>query len=274
MTLRKHSKRWLKGFIFFLAIAIFLMNTGFVAFADSSSDGEIDGAPVEGTFIADPEYAAEIAQKEYAALQQLQELEQQAIQTRSDITGRILAIMQVPQQNDYYCGYAAIKSVLDYKNIIKTQTQIAEDVYYSDEALAWYRTNGSELTQFPAAVGLREYTNDPYVPFPYGAAGGTPISASDIEWRVRSAILNDRGVLACGTSQGSTPGSNSILPGYPAQPIHHWIVVKGYSNNGSTMWIADPAKSPAVTWSDSISAQYSISSVTLAAYAQTRGIIW
>ena len=66
----------------------------------------------------------------------------------------------------------------------------------------------------------------------------------------------------------------SHLPNYPAQTITHWLAIDGYSNSGNDIFILDPAKSDAVSWSGSISALYSVSSDKLAAFASSRGLIW
>lgn len=266
MKHHRHLQPWIQKLSVLLVISVLFAGTSIPVFADSYPDG----APVIGPFRYDAEYAASIAEKERIALQELQEQEAMG----RSATGKILSISQVPQETNYWCGYAAMKSCLDYEGISKTQTQIADETYKTSSSLAWYTIDGEATEQFPAAVAMHNYTGWGYRPFPFGTAGATPITAYDVEWRVKNTINNNHGVLVCGQSRGSSSGHPSILPGYPADNIGHWIGVKGYSSNASTIWVVDPAKSDAVGWSGSIDAQYSITSAKLAAFAQARGIIW
>lgn len=225
----------------------------------------VDGCPVIGEFVSDPEIEALIAEKEAA-------LEKAGNQTR--VASKNLAIPQEPQETNYWCGYAAIQSLLAFENILHSQTVIAAAVYSTGSACPWYLTNGNSTSQFPAAVYLtNEISGFSYVPFPYGAAGANPPSASDLKSRITGTINSTHGVLACGTSKASS-GNASHLPDYPNSNIGHWIVVKGYYNYGDNMYIADPAKSSAVSWSGNIQAYYSVLTTKLQAFVAPKGIIW
>lgn len=186
-----------------------------------------------------------------------------------------LAIYQVPQATDFWCGFAAIKSLLDYEDIDKTQSDIAYDVVNSQEkSCPWYIVDGSEREDFPVPVYLSDEIGFFYVPYPYGPAGGTDVEASDIDYKIVSTIDDNHGVMACGRSRGDIPDDPSILPGYPAVEIGHWLAVDGYKSDGDEIWIVDPAKSDEVYFSDDIDAYYSVTSTKLAAFAKYRGIVW
>lgn len=261
-------------------ICLFVLQSAAVAvYADETPDG----APVDGNFVYDPAYAAEIAEKEAAAMAN------DGIATFSNTVPNVrlksgsfaansnnvrLAIYQEPQERNYWCGYAAMKSLLDFEGINKTQLQIAQETYDEDSALAWYTIDGSDHSQFPAAVKLKELTGFNYVPYPYGAAGGTNIQASNIDYKIKSTINQGHGVLICGRSYGNIPGHASILPGYPASEIGHWIASDGYKDDAASIWIVDPARSDVISWSNNISAYYEVTATKLAAFAKARGIIW
>lgn len=196
---------------------------------------------------------------------------------------RISDLYQVPQEKNYWCGCAAAKSILDNIGIVKTQTQLASNTYLQTERFGstpWYITNGNEFSQFPMATTLMDVQYEVgnsafgYVPSPLGAAGTNPLTVEQCKSYVMSttsAFGDGYGVAACGASQNVT---GYRLPGYPASYIGHWIVSDGYKDNGNTIWIVDPAKSSAVSWSGSISAYYSISATLFRNFIQPRGIIW
>ena len=226
-----------------------------------------DGCPVigDGPFIPDPEMEAIIVEKEAAMFGQKSE---------ADPCSNDLAIPQMPQETEIWSGYAAIQSLLSFEGITKTQTQIANSVYSTDSACPWYLANENTLSQFPAAGYLNsQISGYNYVPYPYGDAGATPPTESELKTRVKYTINNGHGVLACGTSNAST-AHESHLPMYPAASISHWIVVKGYSSYGDNVLIADPVKSSAVSWSGSIEAKYDIPLSKLTASVAPKGIIY
>lgn len=256
-----------------------------------------DHAPVIGEFRYNPEMAKLIKQKEELAfkyynavktnspmsdiyLEQFKNFNASIKKARSaplkelTSTSKILWINQVPQETSFWCGYAGMKSLLDYEGISMTQAEIADEVYRQDSACPWYLSHGNDWSQFPVATHLTEWIGFYYIPYPYGPAGTTDVTADDVKPRVISTIDTEHGVMSCGISKGHISGHESILPGYPAREIGHWIVIDGYMNNGDLISIVDPAKSDAVSWSGSISAYYSISANKLAAFTKSKGIIW
>ncbi len=254
-------------------------------------------APVIGEFEYDAEYAKKVAQKEQLAeryyqaklskdtelasklLSELDRFEMKSTNLSKKTLNerkskKYLSIWQVDQSTNYYCGYAAIKSLLDYEGVSKTQDEIAGEVYSTNNSCPWYLANGNSYDQFPVPKYLSDQIDFFYVPYPYGAAGTTNITTSQVKSRVVATIDNEHGLMACGKSKGSIPNHESILPGYPAYNVGHWIVIRGYNNNGNTVRIADPAKSDAVSFSDNIDAYYSISTSKLRAFIQPRGLVW
>jgi len=266
----------------------------------------VDSAPIIGDFVYDSDYALLVADKERLmeeyfeatrknneslAASLLNEFAEKytssvgsqsrvSVQNSSGVPAKISAsygsvpITQVPQQNGFYCGYAAIKSLLDAQGVIKSQDTIAGEVHSTSIACPWYLSNGNSSSQFPAVTYLNQESGHIYVPFPYGVADTTTITASDVKSRVRFTIGYGHGVLVCGRSYGNVPGHASILPGYPSQEIGHWVVLSAFTNDAEYINIVDPAKSSAVSWSGSISSSYYVAASKLAAYASARGIIW
>ena len=68
-------------------------------------------------------------------------------------------------------------------------------------ALPWYWIDGSDRSQFPSATILNEYIDYNYAPYPYGAAGDTTPSVTDITNKVAYGLDFGHGVLACDTSK-------------------------------------------------------------------------
>ena len=101
----------------------------------------------------------------------------------------------------------------------------------------------------------------------FGDAAGTGLTDSQCKAYVMSATSNGHAVAICSTSYGT-------LPGYPSNEVGHWLASDGYYNNGDKIWIADPAKSSEVSWSNSISASYDVSASTLNNFVGWKGIVW
>lgn len=192
-------------------------------------------------------------------------------------------LVQYPQETSYYCGCSAAKSILGELGISKSQSVLAQDTYLKADrydGAPWYITDGSEFSQFPMATTLvnaqREISSAyfGYVPSPLGQAGTNPLTVDQCKSYIMSttsAFDDGNGVAACGTSK---PVEGYQLPGYPNRNIGHWIVCNGYLNNASYVYIVDPAKSSAVSWSSSIQAYNSISITLFRNFVSTRGIIW
>lgn len=279
-------------------ICIMLMGTGALSFASAKVPDEDyeDYAPVIGEYIYDAELEVLAAEKERTAKQyynsklsrSMTAEENLNIFAKKQVTTpllkegspslyaktRRLAIFQNPQEKYNWCGYAAIQSLLDYEGISKTQNRIARDVYKTDYSCPWYLSNGNDRSQFPVPVYLTDQIDFYYIPYPKGAAGTTDITGEDIDFRIVSTIDSGHGVMACGISYGNKKNDPSILPGYPARKIGHWIAIDGYQDYGDEIWIIDPAKSEEVSWSDDISRYYSISADKLAAFSKSKGIVY
>lgn len=286
-----------KKILSFTLVAIMVISMSTTTFASDDIKNK-DEVQVNGKFNKDDEYASMIKEKEDIAMQyylakvnqdsntaikSLNKLKNNSTSSPRMKSGSIspqavksakLAIFQVPQEKSFWCGYAAMKSLLDYEGVEKTQTEIAGEVYSVEKDCPWYISNGDEKSQFPVAVKLTDWASVNYVPYPYGAAGGTVFTASDLKPKIIATIDLGHGLMALGKSCGDLPKHESILPGYPAREIGHWIAVYGYEDNGTSVWIIDPAKSKVISWSENINAYYSISSLKLAAFTKTRGIIW
>lgn len=185
-------------------------------------------------------------------------------------------IPQIPQEKSYYCGNAAAQSVLYYKGISCTQTQLAGKKYLRTEDFGntpWYLSDGDSKSQFPMAITLTKLTDINYTPAPYGDAGANPLSPSDLKSKIVATLSTKNGVVICGESKADS-SHPSHLPGYPSKNVGHWLVCFGWNEITEQALIRDPAKSEAVSWGGNIQASYSISDEKLAAFAAPRGIIY
>ncbi|GKX29998.1 hypothetical protein SH1V18_24780 [Vallitalea longa] len=275
-----------------MLVTIMVMSMGLSASAAINTDVE-DYAPVIGNFKYDPQVAQKIHHKEMLAdkyynakvsgnIEEMKNYKMQlapvdksthSLKSTSSTSSR-LSIYQVAQEKNYWCGYAAIKSLLDFEGVSKTQTTIAQEVYKTSNSCPWYLSNGDSRDQFPVPNYLEDKIGFYYIPYPYGAAGTTNVQASNIKPKVVATIDAGHGLMACGRSYGNISGHASILPNYPAKEIGHWLAIDGYKDSGDDTWIVDPAKSDAVSWGDNISKYYSITTDKLAAFVKARGLVW
>lgn len=238
--------------------------TSLVSIEDISA---IDNAPIIGEMQVNSYYENLNKQKESAA--------SVAATVAAKESNRIVGILQVPQEKSYWCGYAAMKSLLDYEGVVLSQREIANKTWTPNDACPWYKANGNSRDQFPVPNVLQELTGFYYAPYPFGGAGATNLTASMITPKIVSTINNGHGLLACGESYRTYDKEGSRLPGYPAWSVTHWVAIDGYRAYGDEVWIVDPvANSGVVSWSDDINKYYSISADRLASFATMRGIIW
>ncbi len=288
-----------------IVVVAFSMTVSVYADSNEKHDYSLDNiAPDIGEFKYNPELAAlikhkeELAEKYYHAkmsgntelaeslLFELKHFNEKKLKNSKkeienfknifskEIVMTILYINQFPQSKYNYCGYAAIKSLLDFEGINKSQHQIASEVYNTNSSCPWYLSNGNSLDQFPVPNYLRNQMGFSYTPFPYGTAGTVNITTEQVKYRVVSTIDNGHGVMACGASRGDKVNHESYLPGYPKRRIGHWLAVRGYRKYGNTVEIVDPAKSSAVSFGNDIEAYYDISTSKLRAFASEKGIVW
>ncbi|MDR2044512.1 MAG: C39 family peptidase [Clostridium sp.] len=270
---------------------ILLFSCGLPSFATSVPNTD-DHAPMIGEISDNLEKPAYITQKESVAfsyyLEKMDSWSNIGIMRGSaNEYEAVLSLSQVPQDTSTYCGFAAVKSVLTYKAVHLTQTQAniktqAETLCNDtgEDSLPWYIGNGTSYSTnfFPAAAVLNYYLGyHYYTPFgPWSSA----MTTSSIEAKIVYDIDQSLPVLVCGVSGPNSAASH--MPNYPNSNKSHWLVVKGYSDYGDTIVIADPAKSSAVSWSSNISAVYTVSIGKITDYANAtgasgysaRGLIW
>lgn len=227
----------------------------------------IDNAPIIGEMQVNSYYEELNKQKESAV--------SVAATSTAKEANRIMGIRQVPQETNYWCGYAAMKSLLDYEGVIMSQREIAYKTWTPDDACPWYKANGDTRDQFPVPNVLHELTGFYYAPYPYGGAGATVLTASVITPKIVSTIDNGHGLLACGQSYRDYDKEGSRLPGYPAWKVNHWVAIDGYKSYGDDVWVVDPvANSNMTSWSGGVNQYYSISADKLASFASMKGIVW
>ena len=190
-----------------------------------------------------------------------------------------LDVYQNPQDNDSYCGYACLQSVLEYWGIYKSQTQIAAEANESRPQLDWfygYDWQATDINCYPAAVYLNSINEEYYEPF--NGYFGTYNSTQFLNKVLFDIDQVEEPTLVDGLS--ASYNTNSQLPNYPSNmDIRHWIVIDGYKWDNMTQSVSeitfvDPAKSSAVSWSSTISAYSSTTVSNMFNFALGRGIIW
>lgn len=211
----------------------------------------------------------------YEDLNKKKESELSAASTVAARETNRIAIYQAKQETSYWCGYAAMKSLLDFEGVVMSQSEIANKTWTPNAACPWYMANGDSRDQFPVPNVLQELTGFYYAPYPYGVAGATNLTASMISPKIVSTIDKKHGLLACGQSYRKYDKEGSRLPGYPAWAVTHWVAIDGYRSYGDDVWIVDPvADSNMTSWSGGVDKYYLISADKLASFATMRGIVW
>lgn len=191
---------------------------------------------------------------------------------------RVAAVVQYPQDYSYYCGPAAVKSVLAGEgNTTITQATLAGDSYLQTDKYSntpWYITDGSSNSDYPVYNTLRAFTSYAYVPYPSGALG-TPPTSPKLSLMIKCTTSQGHGVVANGESKASATHA-SHMPGYTtASNIAHWVAVDGYEDDGDTIWIVDPVSgSSAISWSANVTRYYSVTLEKFTAFVAPRGIFW
>ena len=191
----------------------------------------------------------------------------------------VFGFNQFPQEENYYCGYASMQSVLDYHNISKSQYVIAGEAYEEEEALPWFIGSNAQATNeayYPAAVYLNSLLTYQYKP--YNSYFGTYTESELSEKLLDTISGSEEGVLICGTSKANEE-YGSKLPNYPNMDITHWIVAYKIAwdidkQSVTDVYFVDPAKSEAVPWSGSISAYSSTELGRMFKFSQARGIMY
>lgn len=267
-----------KMIVMVVMLLVLVLSNGNIM-ADNNTEFYVEGAPVIGEYIPDlqeesfAQQKSDLADKYYQLkVSSNRKLHIDNIFPVLNGISERLNIYQVPQEKNFWCGYAAIKSLLDYEKVYKSQETIASEVYSKSKACPWYLSNGDDASQFPVPNYLNQYVeNFRYIAYPHGAAGTNPMSADTLKRKVIFTIDNKHGVLACGRSTGD---NDSKLPGYPNDYIGHWLAIDGYRDYGNVIYIVDPAKSKVIPWSKNISAYYPVPVEKLAKFCETRGIVY
>ena len=184
---------------------------------------------------------------------------------------KISNFVHYPQKEYNYCGPATAQMLLHVLNVNTDQYTLADDDHLETDSYGetiWFLdAHSTTYDCFMSRVLNSMQSSVYYIPSPFGDAVGTGLTDSQCKAYVMSATSNGHAVAICGTSYGT-------LPGYPSNEVGHWLASDGYYNNGDEIWIADPAKSSEVSWSDSISASYHVSASTLNNFVGWKGIVW
>jgi len=263
--------------ILMIAVGAFAFAPGDGVYSPGSSEFYNAGRALTRSFstpVISHEFARLVEEKE-ATLTQGNGLLRAAA---SNSSHRISSIVQYSQENSYYCGPAAVKSVLAGEgNTTVTQKTLAGKSYLKTDTYSstpWYITNGSSFSDYPVYNTLRAFTTFIYVPYPSGSLG-TPPPSDGLKTRIMSTISSGHGVVANGQSAASSSAA-SHMPGYTtSNNIAHWIAVDGYKDSGNTIWIVDPINGcSGISWNGNVSRYYSITLAKFTAFVAPRGIFW
>lgn len=179
-----------------------------------------------------------------------------------------------PQDKSYYCGPATAQMLLHVHGVEKSQSDLAGDLYLETDKRGetpWFIENHTDTNDCLMSRTLNKLQSVYYIPSPFRDAAGKGLTLDQCKAYVMSAVSSGHCVAVCGTSYAS---GDSHLPNYPNYSVGHWLVVDGYYSNGAYMYILDPAKSSAVSWSNNIIATYPISAEKFKAFVGSKGIVW
>ena len=176
------------------------------------------------------------------------------------VSRNIWSLLQQPQVNSYYCGPAAVSSILKSKNANIDQYTAAAYMHTTTNGTDWY--NGT----YPVRDALNYYLNTGYYA-PYG----TSVTAAQFESDVTYDIDNGWGIA--GDAYEVVGGPH--LVGHPNANIFHWFAIDGYDDWGASTHYADSVSgATSISWYANVPAYSQMSTNTVAVIVDGRGIIW
>jgi hypothetical protein len=156
----------------------------------------------------------------------------------------VLAMDQVAQANDHYCGPASGVMILRYLHAGRSAANNAtlDQASVAGPAHMQADDGATEWLSYRFRIGLNEWLRGH--PKGYYTEMHNP-SGQQFKNAVIYDVLHNHPLGA-----GTVESANLIhYNGHPkAQLIGHWIVPHGYFNNGGKTRFADPATSPSVGW--------------------------
>ena len=211
---------------------------------------------------------------------------------------RLNGVWWTGQQENYWCGYAALRSAVNNEYQIKnlksgyryfwSQKDIADhmqnnygmhpyDNYYYDGSCAWYtgssNTTDTNQDNYPVGRMLTKITSAfTWVAYGCCTTGNNQLSSSEVKWRLKSTINSNHSVLACGRSNSN---GSSYMPNYPTGYFEHWIATDGYTNDGDTVCVVDPAaQGCGGSGFGNVQKYYNVSIKKFTDFAWYHGLIW
>lgn len=171
------------------------------------------------------------------------------------------------QVNNYYCGPATAKILLDCTSTPTTQNDIAIYLKTTIDGTPWFsgasgmETAGQQYYNMMYGLNQWQYYKTgriewSYMVYPYN---GESVSATGYFDRIKSTTYIDYGVAAYIVSQSS----NKFHSNYPSTSVHHWVACYGWT--GNYIRICDPASG--ISGFSSVPTKYNVSSDKFASCA-------
>lgn len=279
------------GIVLSSAVSVYAIVPGNGFYAPDSTEPYEAGRTntQSGESVISQEFAEIIAEKEAALVAAESMSAASAASAASAVAAEASGVslnntFQFPQEKSYYCGPAAVKSVLYNEggptgslNYSITQSTLASSSYLKTDAnnnTPWYMNNGSTFSDYPVYNTLHALTSFNYIPYPAGQLGTAP-TAANLKSRVVSTTSLGHAVVADGLSAASSTAT-SHMPGYTtSESVVHWVAVNGYMDDGDTIRIVDPINGcTAISWNANVSKYYTVSLSKFTAFVATKGIFY
>lgn len=173
-----------------------------------------------------------------------------------------LANTQVSQATYYWCGPAAVRSVLKQWGKDVSQSTLASQLGTTTNGTNW----GNVGPVLNNRVGSSYYV---YYPISYSA---TSTQIAGYKTRLKSSIgLHQHQFIGGAWEVVNGPHLN----GHPNKEIQHYVSIRGFSNYGETTNYQDSASgASSISWSSGVPAVSSIDSTKIARIFGGYGIIW
>ncbi|WP_433078089.1 C39 family peptidase [Dactylosporangium sp. CA-052675] len=217
------------------AVVALAAGLGAVAASNASVPSAPPAAAAEAVVPRESPSKADRAKRPTAAPTQSQSQSQSQSQAQTSAPAAPAAPAQLDlpyqfawQENYYFCGPAATRIALTARNLFPSQSQVAQSLGTTESG-----TNSSQDT----TRALNAYTGSNFYTAHF--IRGQSASAADtaeLKQRVVHAISQGYAVVA--NISGSTVDDAGNGHAYPGG---HYLTIVGYSNNGDTVRIADPA---------------------------------
>lgn len=182
----------------------------------------------------------------------------------------VVSVVHEPQAKSYYCGPATAVMIIRQRGVTSrsgrnlSQAELAKpDMLNTDahQATRW--------TSNVMASTLNWWTGRLLNPWPYTASGAP--SAAEL----KMIAVYDIDIGYSFANETYEVGGSLRFNHHPSnRNIAHWTVTAGYNSSGDNLWVYDPAKSSAVSWSGPLDANFKISTAQFAGLMGSHGVVW